>query len=128
MVNRKFEGVIPRMERLYLETKSNYSRKHLSKYMSDRKCHVCDGKRLRPEVLAVTVGGKSIIDICDLAIKDSHQFFQELTLTERENFIAKEVLKEIKERLSFLVEVGLDYLSMSRSSGTLSGGKLKESD
>lgn len=91
--------------------------------MSDRKCHVCDGKRLRPEVLAVTVGGKSIIDICDLAIKDSHQFFQELTLTERENFIAKEVLKEIKERLSFLVEVGLDYLSMSRSSGTLSGGE-----
>ena len=123
MVNRKFEGVIPRMERLYIETKSNYSRKYLSKFMSDRKCHVCDGKRLRPEVLAVTVGGKSIIDVCDLAIKDSYQFFQDLELTERENFIAKEVLKEIKERLSFLVEVGLDYLSMSRSSGTLSGGE-----
>ena len=123
MVNRKFEGVIPRMERLYLETKSNYSRKYLSKFMSDRKCHVCDGKRLRPEVLAVTVGGKSIIDVCDLAIRDSHQFFMDLKLTERENFIAKEVLKEIKERLSFLVEVGLDYLSMSRSSGTLSGGE-----
>lgn len=123
MVNRKFEGVIPRMERLYVETKSNYSRKYLSKFMSDRKCHVCDGKRLRPEVLAVTVGGKSIIDVCDLAIKDSYQFFQDLELTERENFIAKEVLKEIKERLSFLVEVGLDYLSMSRSSGTLSGGE-----
>ena len=123
MVNRKFEGVIPRMERLYLETTSNYSRKYLSKFMSDRKCHVCDGKRLRPEVLAVTVGDKSIIDVCDLAIKDSYQFFQDLKLTERENFIAKEVLKEIKERLSFLVEVGLDYLSMSRSSGTLSGGE-----
>ena len=123
MVNRKFEGVIPRMERLYFETKSNYSRKYISRFMSDRKCHVCDGKRLRPEVLAVTVGGKSIIDVCDLAIKDSYQFFQELQLTERENFIAKEVLKEIKERLSFLVEVGLDYLSMSRSSGTLSGGE-----
>ena len=123
MVNRKFEGVIPRMERLYLETKSNYSRKYLSKFMSDRKCHVCGGKRLRPEVLAVTVGGKSIIDVCDLPIKDSYQFFQDLKLTERENFIAKEVLKEIKERLSFLVEVGLDYLSMSRSSGTLSGGE-----
>ena len=123
MVNRKFEGVIPRMERLYLETTSNYSRKYLSKFMSDRKCHVCDGKRLRPEVLAVTVGDKSIIDVCDLAIKDSYQFFQDLELTERENFIAKEVLKEIKERLSFLVEVGLDYLSMSRSSGTLSGGE-----
>ena len=123
MVNRKFEGVIPRMERLYIETKSNYSRKYLSKFMSDRKCHVCGGKRLRPEVLAVTVGGKSIIDVCDLAIKDSYQFFQDLELTERENFIAREVLKEIKERLSFLVEVGLDYLSMSRSSGTLSGGE-----
>ena len=73
--------------------------------------------------MAVTVGGKSIIDVCDLAIKDSYQFFQDLDLTERENFIAKEVLKEIKERLSFLVEVGLDYLSMSRSSGTLSGGE-----
>ena len=123
MVNRKFEGVIPRMERLYVETKSNYSRKHLSKFMSDRKCHVCGGKRLRPEVLAVTVGGKSIIDVCDMAIKDSYQFFQNLELTNRENFIAKEILKEIKERLSFLVEVGLDYLSMSRSSGTLSGGE-----
>lgn len=123
MVNRKFEGVIPRMERLYLETKSNYSRKYISRFMSDRKCHVCNGKRLRPEVLAVTVGGKSIIDVCDLAIKDSYQFFNDLELTERENFIAKEVLKEIKERLSFLVEVGLDYLSMSRSSGTLSGGE-----
>ena len=123
MVNRKFEGVIPRLERLYFETKSNYSRKYLSKFMSDRKCHVCDGKRLRPEVLAVTVGDKSIIDVCDLAIKDSYNFFKELKLTERENFIAKEVLKEIRERLSFLVEVGLDYLSMSRSSGTLSGGE-----
>ena len=123
MVNRKFEGVIPRMERLYVETKSNYSRKYLSKFMSDRKCHVCGGKRLRPEVLAVTVGDKSIIDVCDLPIKDSYQFFQDLQLTEREIFIAKEVLKEIKERLSFLVEVGLDYLSMSRSSGTLSGGE-----
>ena len=123
MVNRKFEGVVPRMQRLYFETKSSYSRKYLSKFMSDRKCYVCGGKRLRPEVLAVTVGGKSIIDVCDLSIKDSYKFFQDLELTDRENFIAKEVLKEIKERLSFLVEVGLDYLSMSRSSGTLSGGE-----
>ncbi len=123
MVNRKFEGVVPRMQRLYFETKSSYSRKYLSKFMADRVCYVCGGKRLKPEVLAVTVGGKSIIDVCDLAIKDSYQFFQDLELTERENFIAKEVLKEIKERLSFLVEVGLDYLSMSRASGTLSGGE-----
>ncbi len=123
MVNRQFEGVIPRMERLYLETKSNYSRKYLSKFMSDRKCHVCNGKRLRPEILAVTVAGKSIADVVELPIKDSYQFFIDLELSDRENFIAKEILKEIRERLRFLVDVGLDYLSMERSSGTLSGGE-----
>ena len=123
MVNRRFEGVVPRMERLYLETKSNYSRKYISKFMSDRKCHVCNGKRLRPEVLAVTIGGKSIADVVEMPIKDSYQFFMDLELTERELFIAKEVLKEIRERLKFLVDVGLDYLSMERSSGTLSGGE-----
>ena len=122
-VNRQFEGVIPRMERLYIETKSNYSRKYISKFMSDRKCHVCHGKRLRPEVLAVTVGGKSIADVVEMSIKDSYQFFLNLELTDREQFIAKEVLKEIRKRLKFLVDVGLDYLSMARSSGTLSGGE-----
>lgn len=122
-VNRQFEGVIPRMERLYIETKSNYSRKYISKFMSDRKCHVCHGKRLRPEVLAVTVGGKSIDDVVEMSIKDSYQFFLNLELTDREQFIAKEVLKEIRQRLKFLVDVGLDYLSMARSSGTLSGGE-----
>lgn len=122
-VNRQFEGVIPRMERLYIETKSNYSRKYISKFMSDRKCHVCHGKRLRPEVLAVTVGGKSIADVVEMSIKDSYQFFLNLELTDREQFIAKDVLKEIRQRLKFLVDVGLDYLSMARSSGTLSGGE-----
>ena len=122
-VNRQFEGVIPRMERLYIETKSNYSRKYISKFMSDRRCHVCHGKRLRPEVLAVTVGGKSIADVVEMSIKDSYQFFLNLELTDREQFIAKEVLKEIRQRLKFLVDVGLDYLSMARSSGTLSGGE-----
>ena len=122
-VNRQFEGVIPRMERLYIETKSNYSRKYISKFMSDRKCHVCHGKRLRPEVLAVTVGGKSMADVVEMSIKDSYQFFLNLELTDREQFIAKEVLKEIRQRLKFLVDVGLDYLSMARSSGTLSGGE-----
>lgn len=122
-VNRQFEGVIPRMERLYIETKSNYSRKYISKFMSDRKCHVCHGKRLRPEILAVTVGGKSIADVVEMSIKDSYQFFLNLELTDREQFIAKEVLKEIRQRLKFLVDVGLDYLSMARSSGTLSGGE-----
>lgn len=122
-VNRRFEGVIPRMERLYLETKSSFNRKYISKFMSDHKCPVCHGKRLRPEALAVTVGGKSIADVVEMSIKDSFKFFNELKLTDRQNYIAKEVLKEIKERLRFLVDVGLDYLSMERSSGTLSGGE-----
>lgn len=123
MVNRRFEGVIPRMERLYLETKSNYNRKYISKFMSNHKCPACNGKRLRPEVLAVTVNGKSIADVVEMSIKDSYQFFLDLKLTDRELYIAKEVLKEIRERLKFLVDVGLDYLSMERSSGTLSGGE-----
>ena len=91
--------------------------------MSDRKCPVCDGKRLKPEVLAVSVGDKSIIDVCDLSIKDSYKFFNELELNDRQMYIGKEILKEIKARLGFLVNVGLDYISMSRSSGTLSGGE-----
>ena len=91
--------------------------------MSDRKCPVCGGRRLRPEVLAVTVGEMNIMDVCDLSIKDSYQFFQDLELTERQLFIGKEILKEIKARLKFLVDVGLDYITMSRSSGTLSGGE-----
>ena len=120
-VNRKFEGA--RLERLFVETKSNYNRKYISKFMSDRKCPVCDGKRLKPEVLAVSVGDKSIIDVCDLSIKDSYKFFNELELNDRQMYIGKEILKEIKARLGFLVNVGLDYISMSRSSGTLSGGE-----
>ncbi|MDR1722201.1 MAG: excinuclease ABC subunit UvrA, partial [Methanobrevibacter sp.] len=122
-VNRKFEGVIKRMERHYLETKSNYSRSYLSKFMSDRPCYVCEGKRLKPEALAVTVGEKSIADIVEMSIKDCYKFFQEIELSERELFIGKEILKEIRERLKFLVDVGLDYITMARSSGTLSGGE-----
>lgn len=122
-VNRKFEGVIPRMERLYLETKSSYMRGYLSKFMRDHKCPVCNGTRLKPEARAVTVGDKSITEIVELPIKDSYKFYNELELSERDFYIAKEILKEIKERLSFLVNVGLDYISLSRSSGTLSGGE-----
>jgi excinuclease ABC subunit A len=122
-VNRKFEGVIKRMERHYLETKSNYSRSYLSKFMSDHACHVCEGKRLKPESLSVTIAENSISDIVDMSIKNCYKFFQEIELTEREFFIAKEILKEIKARLKFLVDVGLDYISMERSSGTLSGGE-----
>ncbi|MDR2830642.1 MAG: excinuclease ABC subunit UvrA [Methanobrevibacter sp.] len=122
-VNRKFEGVIPRMERHYLETKSNYSRSYLTKFMSNHPCHICKGRRLKPEILAVTIDNKSIADVVELSIKEAHDFFNNLKLTERELFIGKEVLKEIKGRLKFLVDVGLDYITMARSSGTLSGGE-----
>ncbi|MDR2623613.1 MAG: excinuclease ABC subunit UvrA [Methanobrevibacter sp.] len=122
-VNRKFEGVIPRMERHYLETKSNYSRSYLTKFMSDRPCHVCEGRRLKAEVLAVTVADKTIADVVELSIKETYDFFKDIKLSERELFIGKEVLKEIRGRLKFLVDVGLDYITMARSSGTLSGGE-----
>ncbi|RBQ23604.1 UvrABC system protein A [Candidatus Methanobinarius endosymbioticus] len=122
-VNRKFEGVINRMERHYLETKSNYSRSYISKFMSDHNCHVCNGKRLRPEALSVTVADKTISDVVGMSIKEDYDFFNSIELTERELFIAKEVLKEIRARLKFLVDVGLDYITMERSSGTLSGGE-----
>ncbi|MGL4669672.1 MAG: excinuclease ABC subunit UvrA, partial [Methanobacteriaceae archaeon] len=122
-VNRKFEGVIKRMERLYIETKSNYMRKYISKFMSDHSCPVCGGTRLRPESRSVTIANKSINDIVAMSIKNSADFFKNLQLNKRELFIAKEVLKEINERLKFLVNVGLDYISMDRASGTLSGGE-----
>ena len=122
-VNRKFEGVVTRLERLYLETKSNWNRKHIKQYMSDTECTACHGRRLKPEMLAVTVGGLNIAEVCEMPIKESYKFFNELELDERDQFIGKEILKEIKQRLKFLVDVGLDYISMARSSGTLSGGE-----
>ncbi len=122
-VNRKFEGVISRLERLYVETKSNWNRKHIKQYMSDKECSQCHGKRLKPEMLAVTVGDLNIAEVCDLPIKESYKFFNEIELNERDLFIGKEILKEIKQRLKFLVDVGLDYLNLSRASGTLSGGE-----
>jgi excinuclease ABC subunit A len=122
-VNRKFEGVISRMERIYLETKSNYMRSYMGQFMSDHNCPVCDGSRLRPESRSVTIGQKSVAEVVEMPIKESQLFFQGLELTTREEFIAKEVLKEINERLKFLVNVGLDYITLSRSSGTLSGGE-----
>ena len=122
-VNRKFEGVIKRMERIYLETKSNYMRSYMGQFMSNHNCPVCDGSRLRPESRSVTIGEKSIAEVVGMPIKESQIFFQGLKLSEREEFIAKEVLKEINERLKFLVDVGLNYITLNRSSGTLSGGE-----
>ena len=122
-VNRRFEGVVKRMERLFMETQSNYMRSYVGKFMSDRKCPVCKGTRLRPESRSVTVGGKSISEVVEMPIKGSKKFFEELELSEMELYIAKEILKEINERLKFLVDVGLDYITLERSSGTLSGGE-----
>ena len=122
-VNRRFEGVVKRMERLFMETQSNYMRSYVGKFMSDRKCPVCKGTRLRPESRSVTIGGKSISEVVEMPIKGSKKFFEELELSEMELYIAKEILKEINERLKFLVDVGLDYITLERSSGTLSGGE-----
>jgi excinuclease ABC subunit A len=122
-VKRRFEGVVSRMERLFLDTKSNYMRSYIGQFMSDRKCPACKGTRLRPESRSVTVSGKTISEVVEMPIKASKKFFEEVELTEMELFIAKEVLKEIRERLKFLVDVGLGYITLERSSGTLSGGE-----
>lgn len=106
-----------------METKSNYMRSYMGRFMSDRKCPVCNGTRLRPESRSVTVGGKSITEVVEWPIKESHKFFHELELSDREQYIAQEVLKEIKERLKFLKDVGLNYITLDRSSGSLSGGE-----
>ena len=122
-VKRYFEGVVRRMERIYMETKSNYMRSYMGQFMSDHKCPACNGTRLRPESRSVTVGGKTIPQVVEMPIKNSYQFFESLELSEREQFIGQEVLKEIKERLKFLKDVGLDYITLERSSGSLSGGE-----
>ena len=122
-VKKRFEGVVSRMERLFLDTKSNYMRSYIGQFMSDRKCPACKGTRLRPESRSVTVGGKTISEVVEMPIKTSKKFFEAVELTERELYIAKEVLKEIRERLKFLVDVGLGYITLERSSGTLSGGE-----
>lgn len=121
--NAGWEGLIPNYERRHKETNSNYIREELEKYMSFQSCGGCHGTRLKPESLAVTVGGKNIDEVTRFSVGEALAFFDGLELTERENFIARQVLKEIKNRLRFLTDVGLDYITLSRSSGTLSGGE-----
>ena len=121
--NAGWEGLIPNYERRHRETNSNYIREELEKYMSFQPCGGCHGTRLKPESLAVTVGGKNIDEVTRFSVGEALAFFDGLELTERENFIARQVLKEIKNRLRFLTDVGLDYITLSRSSGTLSGGE-----
>lgn len=118
-----FEGVIPNLERRYLETDSDYIRKKIEKYMQILKCPKCNGKRLRPEVLAVTIEKKSIMDVTEMSIRKADDFFQKLKLTEMEEQIARPILKEIGNRLQFMDDVGLSYLTLDRAANTLSGGE-----
>ncbi len=118
-----YEGIVPNLERRYRETESDFIRAEIERLMTTKPCPVCHGKRLKPEFLAVTVGDRSIMDVSDLAIDQAQQWFEHLQLPEREALIARQVLKEIRERLQFLVDVGLDYLTLSRSATSLSGGE-----
>ncbi|MFC3772808.1 excinuclease ABC subunit UvrA [Paenibacillus sp. GCM10012303] len=118
-----FEGIVRNLERRYRETASDGIREHIEQYMSAKPCQGCKGQRLKRETLAVTVGNKNIAYVTNLSIGDAADFFGGLDLTEKERTIAQLVLKEIEARLGFLVNVGLDYLSLSRSAGTLSGGE-----
>jgi len=118
-----FDGVIKQLERWYRETSSEWSKERIEEYMSSRVCPVCNGARLKPEVLAVRVGGRNISQATHLTVLEAQEFFSALELTQREQTIARQVLKEINERLGFLVNVGLDYLTLDRAAGTLSGGE-----
>ncbi|MBQ2712001.1 MAG: excinuclease ABC subunit UvrA [Clostridia bacterium] len=120
---RSYEGIIPNLERRYRETTSDYVKAEIEKYMKTMPCPDCHGKRLKKEALAVTVGGKSIVDFCELSVEDALVFVEGLSLTETELLIADRILKEIKARLRFLTNVGLGYLSLFRTANTLSGGE-----
>ena len=119
----EFEGVINNLERRYKETTSDWARWEIEQVMTACKCPDCKGTRLKPEILSVTVGGKNISEFCDMSIVKAIEFINNLELTEKEQFIAESILKEINSRLNFLKSVGLEYLTLSRSSGTLSGGE-----
>ncbi len=118
-----FEGVVPFIHRRHSETDSDYSRDKYEAYMRETPCDVCNGARLKPEVLAVTLGGKNISEITELSIMDCAEFLKEIKLNKREAQIAERVMKEVHARLGFLLDVGLDYLSLARPAGTLSGGE-----
>lgn len=118
-----FEGVVPNLERRFKETQSEYMKMEINKYMSVLPCVECNGKRLRKESLAVTINDTNIMDLCALSIKDAKDFFNNLKLTQTEQKIGYQVLKEINSRLQFMVNVGLDYLTLDRASATLSGGE-----
>ncbi|HEY5549786.1 MAG TPA: excinuclease ABC subunit UvrA [Candidatus Saccharimonadales bacterium] len=118
-----YEGVIPNLERRHRETQSDFMRREIERFMQERPCHACEGKRLKPEVLAVTVADKNIMDICYLDIDKALDFFQKIKLNPKEQEIARQILKEINARLKFLQDVGLNYLTLSRSAVSLAGGE-----
>jgi excinuclease ABC subunit A len=118
-----YEGVVPNLERRHKETDSDFIRRDIERFMQERPCNACKGKRLKPEVLAVTVHGSSIMDICELSIDDAITFFNSMELNQTEAKIAKQILKEICARLQFLQDVGLNYLNLARSAVSLSGGE-----
>ncbi|MBR1781255.1 MAG: excinuclease ABC subunit UvrA, partial [Oscillospiraceae bacterium] len=122
-IRQPFEGIVSNIERRYKETQSDGMKRELEGVMSESPCPACGGRRLRPEVLAVTVGDKSIYEFCLLPVHDALDFIEALHLTEHQMLIAEQILKEIKSRLGFLRSVGLDYLTLGRSAGTLSGGE-----
>ncbi|HRV04593.1 MAG TPA: excinuclease ABC subunit UvrA [Candidatus Ratteibacteria bacterium] len=118
-----YEGVIPNLERLFHQTESEFRREEIMKYMRELVCPSCHGDRLKPEALAVTVGDKSIMDVCRMSVSTVKNFFQHLQLTQRQQIIAQQILREIISRTDFLQEVGLDYLTLDRMTHTLSGGE-----
>jgi excinuclease ABC subunit A len=122
---KKFEGVINNLERRYLETDSDWKREEIAQYQNEKECERCSGFRLKEEALCVKINDKNISEVTKFSIKDAHSWFKSLNkiLTDKENQIASHILKEINERLNFLTNVGLDYLNLSRGSGTLSGGE-----
>ncbi|HOQ32421.1 MAG TPA: excinuclease ABC subunit UvrA [Candidatus Hydrogenedens sp.] len=120
---KPFEGVIPNLERRYKETQSNRAREMIEKYMATHICRSCQGTRLKPESRAVRINGKNIVDVTRMSIKEARSFFESLQLSEFQKRVAERILKEINLRLSFLMDVGLDYLTLDRSAGTLSGGE-----
>ncbi|WP_029452219.1 excinuclease ABC subunit UvrA [Clostridium algidicarnis] len=121
--NHNYEGIINSLKRRYMETNSDYIKSEIEQYMSDNPCPKCKGARLKPEALAVTVGDKSIFEFCKIPIRDELDFIQNVELSEKNKIISDQIIKEINNRLKFLIDVGLDYLNLSRTSGTLSGGE-----
>ncbi len=118
-----YEGVVPNLERRHKETDSEFMRKDIERFMQERPCHACHGKRLKPEVLAITIDDQSIMDVCSLSIDDAVGFFDSLKLSDSDAMIASQIFKEIKARLKFLQDVGLNYLNLLRSAASLSGGE-----